>query len=725
MHIAGFTAIYFYCIILLLRISSSTTLAFPRRFLRSTRTMSDFTAKATTVLNQSILEKAISDDRIYKQLKLNNGIIATLITDKRSEKSSCALSVRIGAAADCMPGLAHITEHAVFLGSEKYPVENAYKVFLNKNGGGGNAGTGMEHTTYKFNINAKAFDEALDIFSQFFKSPSFNHESICREINAVDAEDSKNRILEARRMLQIVKNLITIDTPYSKFSTGNINTLAYGDINEYGNTLTHHIKTFHKQYYHPKEMALCLIGPQDLDTLEQYATKHFAEITDPKLIADTSSRLEESVKEQPNTADSSASALRLFRLGGNKLIKIKPIRDMRDLTIIWQLPYHPTAYRINPCVLIGYVMNYKGPGSIFSALQDAGYATALSAGIRTTFPNFTFFDINISLTEQGLAEYGKVVDTIYAYIALLQKANSASTSEVQSTQQEIERIWKEMKIIKEINFHYQEQGSVYDTAPAIASNMLDYDLAHILSVDGIFDEAISFPMFQDYIRAFTKDNSLTFLRSKAFAHLPDDQANFVTTVMKEFEEHVHTSDVPEEVKEEVRRIEGKETKDNTIIQKWKHSGEYFDYFRAYYQKKLLASKEDGVQLQKEPFYGVTYELVDLPDSPEGADQIVSQRLRLPQINAFVSYQLLEQIHERLKSETASQTKEDSPKLLRSSPPVVQDRFKTTDNEEIENNILSLLPWKEPNSLWYSKDEVFDTPKSVLYFALASGVKGMM
>ena len=94
-------------------------------------------------------------------------------------------------------------EHAVFLGSEKYPVENEYKDFLSRNGGSSNAGTGMEHTTYKFNVNSNAFSNALDIFSQFFKKPLFDTGAIKREIMAVDAEDSKNRIIDSRRMLQV------------------------------------------------------------------------------------------------------------------------------------------------------------------------------------------------------------------------------------------------------------------------------------------------------------------------------------------------------------------------------------------------------------------------------------------------------------------------------------------------------------------------------------------
>ena len=53
-------------------------------------------------------------------------------------------------------GLAHFTEHAVFMGSQKYPIENAYKQFINQNGGSTNGGTGTElyylHRNYYFQI---------------------------------------------------------------------------------------------------------------------------------------------------------------------------------------------------------------------------------------------------------------------------------------------------------------------------------------------------------------------------------------------------------------------------------------------------------------------------------------------------------------------------------------------------------------------------------------------
>lgn len=46
---------------------------------------------------------------------------------------------------------------------------------------------------------------ALDIFAQFFVSPLFSESNTERELKAVDSEDSKNRINDSRRILQVLR----------------------------------------------------------------------------------------------------------------------------------------------------------------------------------------------------------------------------------------------------------------------------------------------------------------------------------------------------------------------------------------------------------------------------------------------------------------------------------------------------------------------------------------
>ncbi|KAG7261497.1 hypothetical protein CRUP_011914, partial [Coryphaenoides rupestris] len=95
---------------------------------------------------------------------------------KPSEKqSAAALCVGVGSFSDPddLPGLAHFLEHMVFMGSEKYPTENGFDVFLNKHGGSDNASTDCERTVFQW--------------AQFFICPLMIRDAVDREVEAVDS----------------------------------------------------------------------------------------------------------------------------------------------------------------------------------------------------------------------------------------------------------------------------------------------------------------------------------------------------------------------------------------------------------------------------------------------------------------------------------------------------------------------------------------------------------
>jgi insulysin len=122
---------------------------------------------------------------------------ALLVNDPEADMSAASMYVGVGSLSDPddsshhgekFNGLAHFCEHMLFLGTKKYPNENYYQKFLEDNGGDSNAATGDDYTYFYFDISNQKFGEALDIFSQFFKEPLFNKESMDREMKAIDSE---------------------------------------------------------------------------------------------------------------------------------------------------------------------------------------------------------------------------------------------------------------------------------------------------------------------------------------------------------------------------------------------------------------------------------------------------------------------------------------------------------------------------------------------------------
>lgn len=52
-----------------------------------------------------------------------------------------------------IPGLAHLCEHMLFMGTKKYPEENEFSQFITQNGGNYSAYTAMDHTNYHCSSN--------------------------------------------------------------------------------------------------------------------------------------------------------------------------------------------------------------------------------------------------------------------------------------------------------------------------------------------------------------------------------------------------------------------------------------------------------------------------------------------------------------------------------------------------------------------------------------------
>jgi len=89
-----------------------------------------------------------TEARPHRLLTLPNQLEVILISDPTADKSAAALDVGIGHLEDPadLPGCAHFCEHLMFLGTKKYPEENAYNTYLSSHNGHSNAYTDLCNT---------------------------------------------------------------------------------------------------------------------------------------------------------------------------------------------------------------------------------------------------------------------------------------------------------------------------------------------------------------------------------------------------------------------------------------------------------------------------------------------------------------------------------------------------------------------------------------------------
>ncbi|XP_046485363.1 insulin-degrading enzyme-like [Neodiprion pinetum] len=394
--------------------------------------------------------KSPNDKRLYRGLILPNDMRVLLISDSTTDKSAASLNVEVGSMNDPiqLPGLAHFCEHMLFLGTEAYPAENGYTKYIYDHGGKCNASTGDDFTNYYFDVNPENLPGALDRFSQIFVNPLFTESAIERELNVIDLEHESNLMDDKWRIRQLHKSLANPMHPYSKFGTGNKETLGtiprQLDIN-----IRDELLKFHETWYSASIMSLSVIGKESLDELEALVTTYFTNLENFNVHLTT-------------WINHPFSHLRTR-------VYAVPIKDVRYLSIMFPLPDMGEYFSSTSVHYISHLLGHEGKGSLLSALKTYNWGNSLQAEYGRGARGFKFFNINLDLTENGLENVDTIVWLTFQYINLIKKGGP------------IPWIFEECKKMRNINFRYEEKSSPCDLVNSTVRCLREYPAREVLT----------------------------------------------------------------------------------------------------------------------------------------------------------------------------------------------------------------------------------------------------
>lgn len=420
-------------------------LVYKRLFLRCPPTMSRYTLLA----DNPAIEKPVVDDRAYRMFTIDdNQLNVLVITDPTADKAAAALDVNVGLFADHeyrIPGLAHFCEHLLFMGTEKYPEENEYSLYLAKHLGYSNAFTAAEHTNYYFQVGANYLQGALDRFAQFFIGPLFSNSCKDREINAVDSENKKNLQNDLWRLHQLDKLNLNPKHPYNGFSTGNYDTLG-AEPKKHGVDVREVLMQFHRDHYLANLMLLVILGKEDLDTLAGWAVDMFAPVAN---------------KQLPRPLYNGEVILPPEHLG--KLTRVKPVMDTHKLELVFMVPDDLDAkWRLK---LLGYYLHLLGhelEGLVLYLLKQKNWVSELSAGNIRICQGSLFFIVEFELTPEGLKNWQEVVVTFFQYLGYLKSLAPQRW------------IWDEVLNMLKVNFKFKQKSDPLSTVLRLANTMYKY-----------------------------------------------------------------------------------------------------------------------------------------------------------------------------------------------------------------------------------------------------------
>lgn len=423
------------------------------------------------------VQQAPNDESTYRRLTLDNGMKVLLLSDPKFNKSSAALAVGVGSLSDPKnrQGLAHFLEHMLFLGTEKFPDESDYSNYLRSNGGYNNAYTAEDRTNYHFEIRHEALEGALDRFSQFFIAPLFSPTFTEREMNAVNSESQFRLENDDWREFQLNCNFSNAGHPANHFNIGNRATLT--------GTTREELMDFYKQYYSANQMTLAVAGKASLDQLESWVRTYFSPVVNHHY---------ETLRFSPEY---------LSRKAALRLIRMEPLKDTRQLGLVFSLPGTREFYASKPAELIGYILGYEGEGSLLSQLKVEGLATGLGAGAEARTEDFGWFNINIKLTPAGLENYSRVMDLVFTAINQLRSADYPSY------------LFHERQAMARLDEMFKDKGEGAERATELANQLMDYpfEIAERGPYLWLKEEPAAYRMILDHLRP---DNLMATLMAK-------------------------------------------------------------------------------------------------------------------------------------------------------------------------------------------------------------------
>eukprot|EP00820_Chromera_velia_P019749 Cvel_28490.t1-p1 / transcript=Cvel_28490.t1 / gene=Cvel_28490 / organism=Chromera_velia_CCMP2878 / gene_product=Insulin-degrading enzyme, putative / transcript_product=Insulin-degrading enzyme, putative / location=Cvel_scaffold3740:117-3524(-) / protein_length=692 / sequence_SO=supercontig / SO=protein_coding / is_pseudo=false len=424
-----------------------------------------------------------TDKRHYRHVWLSNGLQALLVSDPEAEMSACSVDVHAGHFQDPweIPGLAHFHEHMLFLGTEKFPDEAEYKRFINSHGGRANGFTSTENTNFYFQVGSDFLEGALDRFSQFFVAPLFAPSCVSREMNAVDSEFRRNLMDDTRRMFMLTKSMANPRHPFSKFSTGSLETLGgapspsssspskkeevstgtekvlkekEGAMNETSVARTREaMREFNEKHFRAENMKLCVLGKEPIDQLEQMVASRFTQVP---------SGYDRALRDLGDIPP--------FEFGRQgRLFKVLPLKTTHRLQLTFPLPLDVVSAPNKPMALPASVLGYEGAGSLRSLLAKEDLAEGVSTSLSYSFEGMTLFRVTVDLTERGRERREETLKRVFQKVELLKKGlreelakqdgkKGRGKGEQEKENEGLERVWDDMRNCRETHFKYAEKG---------------------------------------------------------------------------------------------------------------------------------------------------------------------------------------------------------------------------------------------------------------------------
>ncbi|XP_063692021.1 insulin-degrading enzyme-like [Bolinopsis microptera] len=384
--------------------------------------------KVKEIHSNNIVAKPLYDHKLYKAIKLHNGMHILLIEDKESLLSGIGLDLQVGSMSDLSAGpqylgLAHYTEHAMYMGSKEYPRFNELANFLQTHGGNDNAFTTQTHTNYYFYVNSRSIKHSIQIFAASFRSPLFDPSVLEGEKQAIQNELEKDIPQTGWKKFSILKLMSDPDHPFHRFNVGNKEIFDSADF-------VTKIRWFYNKYYSANLMNAVILSNLPLQEIEMMARKEFSTLPNRNITKPTFFS---------NPYPTGTKYINQFTVYENGALT-------QELELLFPIASSEEEMKLDHKLVLT-ILGDESQGTVTSHLRDLGYIIDLTVSTLTFPESFSCLTIQIHLTSTGSCNVRKIIRTVFDYIDLMKREITKS-------------IWEDNFNLQGIRFNYHDESDL-------------------------------------------------------------------------------------------------------------------------------------------------------------------------------------------------------------------------------------------------------------------------
>ncbi|MEW5909041.1 MAG: insulinase family protein, partial [Thermodesulfobacteriota bacterium] len=278
-------------------------------------------------------------------------------------------------------GVAHILEHTVLCGSERFPVRDPFFSMLKRSlNTFMNAFTAPDFTVYPFSTqNQKDFYNLMDVYLDAVFFPKLDELSFKQEGHRLEIEESKESdsgyalsykgvvYNEMKGAMSSPDQVMIRSLQQALFPTGTYHYNSGGDPLNIPDLTYEQLKTFHKIHYHPSNAYFYTYGNFPLEA-------HLAFIQTRILNRFHRTHPDTEVFPQPRWADPKAAAFYY------PVERQENVSKKSQAAVVWLTADVKNSFNVLVLTLLEQILLGNAASPVRKALMDSGLGTALSDG---------------------------------------------------------------------------------------------------------------------------------------------------------------------------------------------------------------------------------------------------------------------------------------------------------------------------------------------------------